>query len=69
MVSADGSNRNMGHSIMTDENYRQIIETEIDFTAYHLFILDRPIQTAYPDCKKWSSWLILMGLIETWDII
>ncbi len=54
---------------MTDKEYRQFIETEIGFTEYHLFIIDRPVQTVQSDYKKWVSWLILMGLAETWTIV
>lgn len=54
---------------MIDKYYREVVETEIDFTGYHLFILGRSDQVVQPDYKKWTSWLILMGLVETWSMI
>ena len=54
---------------MTDKEYRELIETEINYTEYHVFILSRVAQTVKPDYSKWTSWLILMGLAETWTIV
>ena len=52
---------------MIDKEYRQVIETEIDFTNFNMFILNTDDQ--YSKYKKWTSWLIMMGLAETWHIV
>lgn len=52
---------------MTDEEYRQLIETEIEFTDFNMFIINQDAR--YSKYKKWTSWLIMMGLAETWTIV
>ncbi len=52
---------------MTDEEYRRFIDIEIEFTGFNMFILHQDAR--YSKHRKWASWLIMMGLAETWTIV
>ena len=66
-----GLNGNVGHTIMEkDEQYRHYVKvifgTDNTRNCYLIHLLN---DNHYDQKSKRYVWLILMGLIETWDII
>ncbi len=67
MVKFYGFNRDMGHDQMTDidKEYREFVEQDIHYINDNVYFLTNDI---YEPIHH-HTWLQLMGLIETWDIV
>ncbi len=65
MVSAYGSNGNVGHNMDKEETYRNLVKITLTRRGWDDFIM-------YDDSSlrsKQLTWLRRMGLMETYDII
>lgn len=75
MATPYGLNRHMVRNIMDRENeYRRLVEITIDSQEQFVSALKtgcRRYDHFYYYSKQWKhdTWLHLMGLIETWDMV
>lgn len=66
MVTYDGLNGNMEHDSMNNEDYKEIIDSERELMSNRArFLKERALSTEVNQ----RLWLLLLGLIETWDMI
>ncbi|KKL04964.1 hypothetical protein LCGC14_2610840 [marine sediment metagenome] len=76
MVAALRSNRNMGHNIMIDKEneYRRLVDITIASQEQFVNALKtgcRRYDGHHYYSKQWKhdTWLLVLGLIETWDMV
>ena len=64
MAPSYGPNRNVGHSMTKDSEYRWIAETNTLNREWLKSFLERPNDSNL----KHLAWLRCIGLVETWDL-
>lgn len=69
MVKDYGFNGNMGYDMLVDneEMYREFTRMTSEFRAHHVSLL--LVRASRNRHNRHLSWLRLMGLMETWDMI
>ena len=65
VVDINGLSRNMGHNIMDD--YKGLVRMTLDSHEHFIAVLNGIFNAS--DLEKQYTWLRVMGLMETWDII
>jgi len=66
VVTTYGLNGDMGHNIMIDKKYREIVNETLRSREYYI----DTVMFYRPDGNsKNYAWLRLLGLMETWDMI
>lgn len=60
-----GLNGNKRFYTMTDKKYRQLAKIAFDLQEYFIDVATEE----YHEGVKHTTWLMLIGLMETWDMI